>query len=236
MKTNVQTRTLGSAAILFGLCFMHQAHAQSNVTAHAAVGRSDIEVHGLGLLDVITPYIKPITQYTVGIQYEKDFTRHLAFITGGQYTSRGFGARESFNVDVFGLELPLGASIETRLNYIEVPLMLKYNITDGGITPYIQAGASAAYALNGKMTPKVEALISWRLPSIDINLENDMYNRFDVSALVGAGVMIPTNEFGSFRIEATYRHSLNDMFLDNITDIRIKSHGFAVGIGYAVRF
>jgi hypothetical protein len=135
-----------------------------------------------------------------------------------------------------GLDLPIGASLETRLNYLEVPMMLKYNITEEGIRPYIKAGVSAGYALDGKITPKIDALISWKLPAIDIPLENDMYNRFDISAIAGAGVSIPVHATGSIHFEATYRQSLNDMFLDNITNIRIKSHGLAAGIGYSVRF
>jgi Outer membrane protein beta-barrel domain len=236
MKKNVSTRFLSTVAILMSVGLFNQVHAQTTITAYGAVGRSDIEVNGLGILDVVDPYIKPITQYTAGIQYEKYLSRQLAFVTGAQYSSRGFGAREEFNIGVFGLDLPVGAKIETRLNYLEVPVMLKYNFTDGGVTPYIKAGASTAYALNGKITPTVNAIITWQLPSININLENDMYNRFDISAVAGAGISIPTNEFGSIQLEANYRHSLNDMFLDNITDIRIKSHGLSFGIGYSVRF
>jgi hypothetical protein len=49
-------------------------------------------------------------------------------------------------------------------------------------------------------------------------------------------VDIPTNANSSIKVEVNYRHSLNDMFLDNITDIRIKSHGLSAGIGYTLRF
>jgi hypothetical protein len=47
---------------------------------------------------------------------------------------------------------------------------------------------------------------------------------------------IPVGENGAIQIDANYRHSLNDMFLDNITDIRIKSHGLSAGLGYTMRF
>lgn len=157
-------------------------------------------------------------------------------VTGAQYTSRGFGAREQLDINVLGLDLPLGASMETRLHYLEVPLMLQYNFREGGVTPYLKAGASAAYALDGKITPKIDALVTWNLPSIPINLENDLYNRFDVSAIAGAGVRIPVGESSYFQVEGAYRHSMNDMLMDQITDIRIKSHGWSAGIGYTVRF
>ncbi|MEP6647608.1 MAG: porin family protein, partial [Saprospiraceae bacterium] len=224
MTTKLALRNKLTMVALFSIGMFPLIQAQSKITAFGSYGISDIQVSGLGILDLLDPYIKPIAQYTAGIQYEKAVGNHIALITGAQYTSRGFTAKEDFNVHVFGLDLPIGARIDTRLQYVEVPLMLKYSIGDKGISPYIKAGASTAYAVSGKFTPKVDAIITWKLPSININLDNNMYNRFDVSAVVGAGVDIPTNETSSIQFDINYRHSLNDMFLDKITDIRIKSH------------
>ena len=232
MKANLTFRMLSVGAIVF--FFNHQMLAQSYLTAHAGYGTSNLEVSGTPIDGLISPYIKPIAQYTAGIQYERAMSNRLAFITGLQYASRGFGAREDFNVNVFGLDLPVGAQIETRLDYIEVPLVAKYNLVEKGVTPYIKAGASTGYAFNGKITPKINALITWNLPAININLNNDMYNRVDVSALVGAGVIIPVLELGSLNFDLTYRHSLNDMFQDNI--VKIKSHGLSAGVGFTMRF
>ena len=225
--------TLAFAALLF-LCYT--ANAQTSITAFGSVGVSNVEVSGLGLLDLVDPFIKPITQYTAGIQYEKSFNPNFSVVSGAQFTSRGFGMKEDINVDLFGLDLPVGASIETRLSYIEVPVTLKYAFGEGGVQPYIKAGASTAYAVDGKIQPKVNAIITWKLPAININLQNDMYNRLDVSGVVGAGVDLPVGETGAIKFEANYRHSLNDMFLDKITDIKIKSHGLSASLGYTMRF
>ncbi|MBK8830210.1 MAG: PorT family protein [Saprospiraceae bacterium] len=236
MTTNASLRILSAAAGMFLLNISQEAHAQSSITAVASVGSTNVELNGSGILEIADPYIKPITQYSVGLQYEKALSRHFSMITGAQYSSRGFGVREQFDITVLGIDVPLGASIETRLNYVEAPLMIKYNFTESGVTPYLKAGASAAYALNGKITPKVQAIINWSLPSININLDNDLYNRFDISAVAGAGVSIPTNTFGAINLEVGYRHSLNSMLQDNIADIGIKSHGFSAGIGYTMMF
>lgn len=225
--------TLAFAALL-GICCT--ATAQTSITAFGSVGISNVEVSGLGILDLVDPFIKPITQYTAGLQYEKNFNPNFSIVSGAQYSSRGFGMREDINIDLFGLDLPVGASVETRLSYIEVPVMLKYAFGDGGVQPYIKAGASTAYAIDGKIQPKVNALITWKLPAININLENDMYNRLDLSGVVGAGVDFPVGETGGIKLEANYRHSLNDMFLDKITDIKIKSHGLSASLGYTMRF
>ena len=236
MTTNASLRILSATAGMFLMNISQEALAQSSITAVASVGTTNIEMNGSGILDIADPYIKPITQYSAGLQYERALSNHFSMITGAQYSSRGFGIREHFDITVLGIDVPLGASVETRINYIEAPLMIKYNLTESGVTPYIKAGASAAYALNGKITPKVQAILNWSLPSININLDNDLYNRFDISAVAGAGVSIPTNSFGAIQLEVGYRHSLNSMLQDNIANIGIKSHGFSAGIGYTMMF
>jgi hypothetical protein len=224
MTTNLSTRNVSAAVMFFGISLYQSVLAQSSVNVYGSFGPTNIDIYGPGILEIVDPFVKPIAQYAAGIQYENGLTRQLSLVTGAQYSSRGFGAREQFNVEFFGLDLPVGASVETRLHYLEVPLMLKYNLTEHGVRPYIKAGATAGYAISGKITPKINALINWNLPAININLENDLYNRFDLSAVAGAGISIPTNENGSITMEATYRYSLNDMFLDNITDIYKSKH------------
>ena len=236
MKKKLSLRVKAVLAINLFFGFIQLASAQTNLTAFGSYGVSDIQVSGLGILDLLDPYIKPIPQYTAGIQFGKEIGNHWDIVTGAQYSSRGFTARDKFNIGVFGLDLPVDARIDTRLEYIEVPLMLKYSIGDGNITPYIKAGATAGYAVSGKYQPKVDAIITWKLPAINVNLENDMYNRFDIAGIVGAGLNVPINETGALQFDVNYRHSLNDMFHDKITDIRIKSYGFSGGIGYTMRF
>ena len=210
--------------------------AQSIITAHVGAGPTNVEVNGSGIINLVDPYIKPITQFTAGIQYEKALSRQLAFLTGAQYTTRGFSMHEEFNIGIIGIDVPINAELQTKLSYIETPLMLKYYFTESGVSPYIKAGASGAYALDGKITPKLNAIIPWSLPTIPLNLDDDIYNRFDVSAVVGAGVNIPVSNAGAIQFDLTYRHSLNDMLHDNLTDISIKSNGFSAGIGYTIRF
>jgi len=236
MKTNVVIRKISWFLCLALIGMSGAMQAQNKIGVSALVGSSNIEVNGLGVLDLLDPYIKSIPQYNMGLVYERQFNRQWSVVTGAQYSSRGFGVREDANINLFGIELPVGAKVNTRLDYLEVPVAIQYNITKTGVTPYLKAGISTGYALHGKIQPTVNAIISWKLPPIDINLNNDLYNRWDVSAIASAGISIPTNDVGSLQLEVNYRHSLNDMFLDNITDIRIKSNGISAGIGYTMRF
>ena len=236
MKTNVVTRHPSLMALLVSMFMMNQMHAQNKIGVSGQVGTSNIEVNGLFLLDILDPYIKSIPQYSVGFDYERELNRNFSLVTGAKYASRGFRMQEDLNIEVFGLDLPVGAKVDTRIDYVEVPVAFKYTLTDQGVSPYVKAGAIAGYGVNGKIQPNIHALIDWNLPSININLNSDLYNRFDLSGLVGAGVTIPTNDIGAINFEVNYRHTLNDMFQDQITDIRIKSHGFTAGVGYTMRF
>lgn len=236
MNANTSFQKFGAAALLLCSSYTYHASAQSTITVRAGAGPSEVAINGSALYDLADPYIKPITQYYAGLQYTKTLSDHVDLVTGVQYASRGFAAQEQLNVDVLGLDLPLGTRLITRFDYLEAPVMLRYHFTEQGVRPYIEAGASAGYALQGKLTPQVHAIIEWNLPSIPLNLNHDIYNRFDLSAMAGAGVEIPLGSNSAFHIEAGYRHSLNDMFQDQIIDIRIKSSGFTAGIGYTIRF
>ncbi len=234
MKANLILRLVSVGVFVF--CISHHVNAQHTLTAHAGYGTTNVEVSGTPFDPMIDPYIQPIAQYTAGLQYGYALSKHLSVITGVQYASRGFAAREDFNVNVFGLDLPIGAQVVTRLDYVEVPVMAQYNMTERGVRPYIKAGVSTGYAFNARMNPQVNALITWNLPQINVNLNNDLFNRVDVSALAGAGVSIPVESFGAVHFDLTYRHSLNDMFQDNITNIKIKSHGVSAGVGFTMHF
>jgi hypothetical protein len=236
MKTNIVIRKMSWLLFVLITIMANSMEAQNKIGVSGMAGSSNIDFNGLGLLDLLDPYIKSIPQYSVGMVYERELNHQWSMVTGARYDSRGFTIREDLTIALFGLDVPVGARVNTRLDYLEVPLAIQYNIKSGGVSPYLKAGVSAGYALSGKIQPKVDAIISWNLPAVQINLNNDIYNRFDVSALASAGISIPTNDIGSLQLEVSYRHSLNDMFLDNITDIRIKSNGISAGLGYTMRF
>ena len=222
--------------VLGSFLLINSLVAQNRTGITVQAGSSNVEVHGLGILDVISPYLHSIPEYRVGLDYERELNPQWSVMTGAYYATRGFGLEKNLDVDLFGLDVPLGAQINTRLNYLEVPVSIKYEFAKQGISPYLKAGASAGYAVKGEMTPTVHAIIDWKLPSIPINLDNDLYNRFDVAFIAGAGVSIPTNDIGEFHFELNYRRGMSDMFQDKITDIRIKSNGIGAGIGYTMRF
>ena len=134
MKTNVVTRHPSLMALLVSMFMMNQMHAQNKIGVSGQVGTSNIEVNGLFLLDILDPYIKSIPQYSVGFDYERELNRNFSLVTGAKYASRGFRMQEDLNIEVFGLDLPVGAKVDTRIDYVEVPVAFKYTLTETSST------------------------------------------------------------------------------------------------------
>lgn len=236
MKTHVCTSGYGVGAFMICLLTHTDIHAQSDLTIQAAAGGGQVMLQNAGVLDIADPYIKSIPQYTVGVSYEKALSNHFSMLAGVQFASRGFGVREEFGIDLFGVDIPVSASIETRLHYLEVPLAVKYYLRDHGVMPYVSAGINTAYAVSGKINPKAEVIIPWSLPSIPLDLNDDIYQRYEVSATAGTGVVVPVSESGAFHFSVSYRHGLSDMLNDPVTDFTIRSNGFTAGVGYTFIF
>src|SRR6185369_8833145 len=104
MKTNVVIRKISWFLCLALIGMSGAMQAQNKIGVSALVGSSNIEVNGLGVLDLLDPYIKSIPQYNMGLVYERQFNRQWSVVTGAQYSSRGFGVREDANVKLFGIE------------------------------------------------------------------------------------------------------------------------------------
>lgn len=105
----------------------------------------------------------------------------------------------SFELDV--LYSPRGAAqegIETKLNYISVPMVLKKKFIPVGIHPYILGG------------PEFNFLLSAKREDEDLK---DLFTSEDFVFVVGAGL-----EFSFLRnsayVEARYSYGLNNIFTD----------------------
>src|SRR5690606_39101249 len=163
MKNNRAYRHyLLAAGLLIAAAFSAQAQDRFGITATAGAGKVDIS--GLGVLDVLDPYIRSIPAYSAGIYYERMLAPQWAVRVGAQYASRGFTVSEDLTFGLLGLDLPIDARIDTRLAYVEMPVEVKWEMLGNGVTPFVRAGLIAGYAVDGKWQPRVNVLIPIRLP------------------------------------------------------------------------
>lgn len=83
-----------------------------------------------------------------------------------------------------------------NLNYIEVPVLLKINVTDNF---NIHAGPYFAYLIDSKITNDSDGAFDF-----ETNFDNDDFNKFDAGIAAGIGF-----DFDSFGIGARYNYGLS---------------------------
>ena len=167
----------------------------------------------------------------MGLTGEYAVSDHFSVLSEMQYQEKGFRIRENMDVRLFKIDFPLGVRVDTRVRYIDVPLMAKYAIGNGAVKAYVAAGPQVSYALNGRVKTKADFLVDFNVTNIPINFSNINYQRFDVAAVVAAGVDIPTGN-GKMFFDARFSQGLSDSFKLPVIDLNIKNHGFGFGIGY----
>lgn len=213
--------------------FLSQSTAQVSLGIKTGANFADTRVEGI--IGALTPEQTTFTGYTLGIIGELPIKSGLSFRPELNYIQKGFTVSQSFDVEVLGIEMPLGAKARTRINYIELPLLLKYAIGSDLAKAYFIAGPTLGYAANAELRPGASLLIDFNLPRVNINLNNDIYQRWEVSGTLGVGGEIKAGN-GKIFADGRYNLGFTNMLDNPIVDLRIKNQGFNVSAGYAFTF
>lgn len=212
---------------------MLNVHAQISVGAKIGANFADTRVDGL--LGNLAPEQTTFTGFTAGVMAEIPMIHALSFRPELNYIQKGFTVSQSFDVDLIGIDMEVGAKARTRINYVELPLLLKYSIGTDAAKVYAIAGPSIAYAANAELNPVATFIVDFNLPSIPINLDNNIYNRWEISGVLGAGGEVKAGN-GKVFADARYNLGFTNMLNNPIVDLRIKNQGFNVSAGYAYSF
>ncbi len=207
-------------------------HAQTTLGGRigANFGLASID----GLASILTPDINPLNTFTGGITIHHRLDDRLGVTSGVYYKRKGFIAEEMVGVSVFNVEIPVGGSLETRLDYIEVPLLLNVAFNSGkSVQPYIEFGPAFSYAVQGELQPRGQVIIEFNLREIPLDLTNDIYNRVEVAGQAVGGIKIPYGA-GVFDIGVSYTHAFTDMLRDPLLNVEIRNFGIGVHAGFAM--
>ncbi len=227
-------RMMQLALLVTGVLMTQTAKSQMEIGVKAGATFSDMTVDGLNFG---TNFLEPqmIAGLSAGIYSELPIGSGFYFAPELNYAQKGFKVQESTSLDVFGLTLPIGAEATTRFHYIDMPLILKYKLSEGSVQPYIKAGPTIGYALSGTVTTRLNSFIDIKIAEIDLNPQGDLYNAFEIGGVVGAGLEFPTAN-GKFNIDASFSHGFTDVLDEPVIDLRVRNRAFGVGIGYSLRF
>jgi len=227
-------RKLQLSLVAIGLLMAQLSISQTEVGAKAGATFSDITTKGLNLgKGFLEPQM--IAGPTAGLYAEVPLGHGFYFAPELNYSQKGFKVQESMDLDVFGLTLPIGAEAITRLDYIDMPLTLKYKFGGDRLQAYVKAGPTLGYAVSGHVTTRINSIIDIRIAETNLNTQGDLYNAFELGGLVGAGLEVPTAS-GKFFVDASFSQGFSDILNEPVVDLRVHNRAFGLGIGYAIRF
>ncbi|NND04877.1 MAG: PorT family protein [Saprospiraceae bacterium] len=207
--------------------------AQAQFTVGPRVGFSLSNVSTPDVIDLIAPDFKYLPGVEYGIQAEIPFADNFSVLSEIIYREKGFRVSGQSSLDLFNIDFPLGVRVDTRLRYIDVPLQLKYTVRSGPVSGYVSAGPQFGYGLNGRIKTRANFLTQWDVTNIPIKLGGKGHDRFEVSAVVGAGVQFDFGG-GQFFADMRYTQGLADSFQVPVADLNIRNRAFGFGIGYRV--
>ena len=205
--------------------------AQKSIGIKGGVTLSDADV--VNFIPGVTPEPSAFTGAHAGIMAEIPLEGNFIFRPEINFTQKGFVVSENITDNLFGLPLPVGGKAETRLNYVEIPLLLQYRFGNEKAGFYVNGGPSVSYLASGRIQPFARVIVDVRLPSIDLDLSSDTYNRFEFSGMAGAGGDVsfgPGKAFPDIRYSYGFTNTLNDPIIDT----RIRNMGWTMAVGYKI--
>ncbi len=186
---------------------LSQAFAQFGIKGGATLSSFDTEITGNGMSFEESSDTK--FGFQAGILYQHAINDMISIQPELLFTQKGG------KDDVNG-----GLESKVTLSYVEVPVLLRFNVPiDGDIRPYLIAGPHAGYLLDAKDEYDGE--------SEDIS---DFLEDLNFGLTFGGGV-----QFGNFFVDARYDLGLSNVFdessIDEPFDITNKINGFIITAG-----
>lgn len=174
-----------------------------------------------------------------GLLYTYNFSDKLGIETGVMFNTKGF--RLKFEEEEFFEENPQKSSSEmikykvnVNLNYIDIPVMLKFNHDlNEKISLIGYTGPALGIAVGGKFKTKVEFMGETEKDTEDVNFGNDPeeddYKRIDLGLMMGAGVMI-----SNFRVGLMYNQGLLNISPYTENGFVSRNRVLSIGVGYNI--
>lgn len=183
--------------------------------------------NGLDLSSVVKPSAGP----TGAIFLDIPLSDRVSLRPELAYVQKGFLVRDGFNFNVGGFNLPLGARIAYQSQDIEVPLLLKVNLTDGPVQPYLLAGPAVSYAADGRIRTRATGLFTTQPLDVDLNY-GGLLNRWDFSGVAGAGLALNVGA-GKLFGEVRYEYGFTRQVQVPVFNVNVRNRGVTVSVGYS---
>lgn len=171
----------------------------------------------------------------VGVGLELPLLTDLTFRPELNYIEKGIGLSERGTLPDF--EAGAAASYEfdgsVRLSYIEIPLLVKYQVLPGSVRPNFMAGPSVGYMVGkgGSGTVRAGSGVNARSQVIDIPINDQFISDWDFGFQAGAGVDLDMAPRMSMLVGLRYSRSFTNVTKNAGADEAFKSHGWLLTAG-----
>jgi Outer membrane protein beta-barrel domain len=184
--------------------------------------KQDIDYSGTYFVRSDVRDLKMKTCFVIGIPLEIRFSEKFAAYTEFKYQQKGMRA---YTEDSY-IDEKTTIDGSTTINYLELPLQVKYYVTSGKMKTYVMFGPSFGYAIKGHSkytidTDYIDEADTHEVVEEDLKsdeFEDGGINRFDISLTLGAGLSYKAGP-GSVFFNACYYYGFIDMTNDNKLDI-----------------
>ena len=213
------------------LIAVQTSYGQIELGVSTGLNTSNVQVSGVA--QDFNPDRNFITTFRPAITVSIPLDERFSILTGLATETRGFDIFVGRELEFLGLSIPLGATVETRVSYLEVPINFKIDFPteSGKVKPWIAAGANIGYAYNGEIATKVNVIFDFTVNRSDINLNSEAVRRFDIAPNFICGIDIPYKR-SIFSLSLGYENSVQNFLNDTTLGIETRHFGFTPSFGY----
>lgn len=218
------SKTIVGIAVLLLFAVARPVSSQVTLGVRAGASLSDLSVDTEG----VAPDLDSRTGFVFGGFADVPLTPSLSFQPGLQYAQKG--------AEVSGEEEGEEVTVGIHLDYVEIPLLLKYTLpTTGSLGFNLYGGPALALEVGCELA--FQSAGFGADVDCDQGAEADFEietTSFDVGALFGGGIAAPLGP-GSLLVEVFYNVGLANVF-ESAGDDTIKNRAFYVtaGVGFPV--
>lgn len=122
--------------------------------------------------------------------------------------------------------------LDVKIDYVEIPVLLRLDVGPGLLHPVFMAGASAAYRIKCQLFASAGTASLTRDCKVDAASE-DTFKKSDFSLVGGAG--LATTAMGrSYSLQLRYTHGLTDIANNSTDKTKAKNRALSIllGIGF----
>lgn len=178
----------------------------------------------------------PFVGFKGGVQLTYTPVASFSLVSGLNYHSTGFVARQNLGFEIFDIEIPAEVKAITRLHFLEMPLLARLNLGQGKVRGYLEAGPQMSLAMDGEVIARANFLIDFKLGTYDIDLSNSNFRQFELAGAAGAGLRWDLSERMGMNLGVQYLHGFTDLTDEPIVDIHTSRYAVSGQLGVQYKF